>query len=568
MFSVDHAGSLYTSDTVINAPDANGKDLSIVGTYREGIGSTTTTGVGCSVTVNLLGISTNYVGLSSGPEFQLFEVENFTLTKPGYGFKKGDKFNLVGLSTDPNAGSLFIPFEIEVVDIFNDDIAAWQFGNIDYIDNIKPLQDGFRTRYPLYYQNQLVSFEIDNNDADSREIDLGPVLLVFINGVIQDPDVHYVFKGGTSIQFTTPPSTGDDVFIFFYRGTIGDDSFLFDINEVIKEGDTLELFKSPEVEANILSKDTTNYDQGEKRIVQTITTASVVETPFYQGAGVNNDDYKPLRWEKQKADKVFGGLLVSKARDSLEPQINPVANIIGVVTTGDGTINVDSTALFRDIDGLLTDDFNLFAIAPVGFGTTAAKGVNFELINDVPPLNTSVQGYIGLVTGITTSAGIGTDLGLVLQLDTNELVNDFNASYVQNLADGQPIKLYASGINTAGVITSIDTHDSDVVAISTYNVDNIYYAHSVSWDGSARTGVITCNIHSGQDVSGLVGVGSTLHPAALITWGKFSSFARDPVNPIALNVKGIEFDPELNNYPLVQRRNVGLRNTGALEKTL
>ena len=568
VFSVDHAGSLYTSDTILNAPDANGKDLSIVGTYREGIGSTTVTGVGCSVTVNLLGISTNYVGLSSGPEFELFEVENFTLTKPGYGFKKGDKFNLVGLSTDPDAGSLFIPFEIEVVDIFNDDIAAWQFGNIDYIDNIKPLQDGFRTRYPLYYQNQLVSFEIDNNDADSREIDLGPVLLVFINGVIQDPDVHYVFKGGTSIQFTTPPSTGDDVFIFFYRGTIGDDSFLFDINEVIKEGDTLELFKSPEVEANILSKDTTNYDQGEKRIVQTITTASVVETPFYQGAGVNNDDYKPLRWEKQKADKVFGGLLVSKARDSLEPQINPVANIIGVVTTGDGTINVDSTALFRDIDGLLTDDFNLFTIAPVGFGTTAAKGVNFEQINDVPPLNTAVQGYIGLVTGITTSAGIGTDLGLVLQLDTNELVNDFNASYVQNLADGQPIKLYASGINTAGVITSIDTHDSDVVAISTYNVDNIYYAHSVSWDGSSRTGVITCNIHSGQDVSGLVGVGSTLHPAALITWGKFSSFARDATNPVALNVKGIEFDPELNNYPLVQRRNVGLRNTGALEKTL
>ena len=115
---------------------------------------------------------------------------------------------------------MFSPFEIEVVDIFNDDIAAWQFGNIDYIDNIKPLQDGFRTRYPLYYQNQLVSFEIDNNDADSKEIDLGPVLLVFINGVIQDPDVHYVFKGGTSIQFTTPPSTGDDVFIFFFTITI------------------------------------------------------------------------------------------------------------------------------------------------------------------------------------------------------------------------------------------------------------------------------------------------------------------------------------------------------------
>ena len=569
IFSVDHAGSLYTSDAIITSPEPNGKDLSIEGNFRLGIGSTTVSGIGCSVTVDILGISTNFVGLSSGPEFELFEVEKFTLSKPGYGFKIGDKFNLVGLSTDPDAGDLFIPFEIEVVDIFNDDIAAWQFGNIDYIDNIKPFQDGFRTRYPLYYQNQLVSFEIDNNDQDSREIDLGPVLLVFVNGVLQDPDVHYVFKGGTSIQFTTAPSTQDDVFIFFYRGTIGDDSFLFDINEVIKEGDTLELFKSPEVENNTYTKDTTNFDQQEKRIVQTITTASVVETPFYQGAGVNNDDYKPLRWEKQKADKVFGGLLVSKARDSLEPQINPVANIIGVVTTGDGTINVDSTALFRDIDGLLTDDFNLFAIAPVGFGTTAAKGVNFEQINDVPPLNTAVQGYIGFVTGITTSAGIGTDLGLVLQLDTNELVNDFNASYVQNLDVGQPIKLYTSGVEpAAGIITSIDTHDSDVVAISTHYINNVYYIHSISWDGSSRTGVITCNIHSGTDVSGLVGVGSTLHPAALITWGKFSSFARDASNPVSLNTKGLTFDPELTNYPLVQRRNVGLRNTGALEKTL
>ena len=566
VFSVDHAGSLYTADTILTAPQPNGKDLSVVGNFRLGIGSTTVTGVGCSVTVDILGITTNYVGYSTSDEFRLFEVQKYFLSKPGYGFKKGDKFNLVGLSTDPNAGDLFIPFEIEVIDIFNDDIAAWQFGNIDYIDNIKPFQDGFRTRYPLYYQGQLVSFEIDNNDADSKEIDLGAVLLIFVNGVIQNPDENYVFRGGTSIQFSTPPSTSDDVFIFFYRGTIGNDSFFFDVNEVIKEGDYLELFKSPEVELNLLTKDTTNFAQNQERIVQTITTASVVETPFYQGSGVNNDEYKPIRWNKQKRDRVFGGSLVSKARDSLEPQINPVANVIGVVTTGDTIIYVDNTANFRDLDGLLDEDFGLLA---VGFGTTAARGVNVEQINAIPPLNTDVQGYIGFVTGITTSTGIGTDLGLVIQLDTNNLVNDFNASFVQEFQEGYPFKLYGTGVTpVAGVITSVDSHDSDIVAISTYYVDNVYYAHALSFDGSSRTGVITCNIHSGTDITGLVGVGSTSLPIGRITWGRFSSAQRDVTDPISLNTKGVDYDPDLNNYPIVQRRNVGLRNTGSLGKTL
>ena len=85
---------------------------------------------------------------------------------------------------------------------------------------------------------------------------------------------------------------------------------------------------------------------------------------------------------------------------------------------------------------------------------------------------------------------------------------------------------------------------------------------------SARTGVITCNIHSGTDVSGLVGIGSTLHPAARFTWGRFSSAIRDANYPLSLSVKGLGYDPDLNQWPIAQRRNIGLRNTGALGKTL
>ena len=568
IFSVDHAGTGYTSGTQLFAPEPSGDYLSIEGTFRQGLGSTTTTGVGASITVDVVGLTTNYIGYSTSPEFLLSEISEWTLSKTGYGFRKGDKFNVVGLSTDPNAGDLFIPFEIEVIDIFNDDIAAWQFGNLDYIDNIKPFQDGKRLRYPLYYQNQLISFEIDNNDPDSREIDLGPVLLIFVNGVLQEPNKHYTFNGGTSVSFETAPTIQDDVFIFFYRGTVGSDSSFFDVNEIIKEGDSVELFKSADLEMNKVAKNNSNFAQREPRIVVRIATASVVETPFYQGGGVNNDNYKPMRWNKQKIDRVFAGGLVSKARDSQEAQIYPTANILASYASTDTSLYVDHVDNFRDVDGLLDDDFGLFVYG-VGIGTTAQAGINWEFWNDIDPLNTDVKGYTGLVTGITTSTGIGTDLGIVFQLDMNALVNENNSSYVQDFKEGYPFKLFGSGITpAAGVITSTDTHDSDVIGISTYEVDNIYYASSLSWDGSARTGVITCNIHSGTDVSGLVGIGSTLHPAARFTWGRFSSAIRDANYPLSLSVKGLGYDPDLNQWPIAQRRNIGLRNTGALGKTL
>ena len=568
IYHIGSGGTNYSDTASLDVGDPNGSDLSIIGKYREGIGSTTLTGVGASITVDIIGVSTTYVGMSTSPEFSLNQVYIWKMTKFGYGFKKGDKFELAGLSTDPKAGDLFEPFEIEVIDIFNDDISAWQFGNIDYIDNIKPFQDGDRLRYPLYYQDQLVSFEIDNNDPDSREIDLAPVLMIFVNGILQEPNVHYTFNGGTSVSFETAPTVEDDVFIFFYRGTVGNDSVLFDVNEVIKIGDSLELFKSEELELNRVAVDASNFAQQEERIAVNITSASVLETPFYQGSGVNPDNFKPFRWNKQKEDKIFGGALVSKARDTLEAQIVPTANVLSGYAATATELFVDHVERFRDLDGQLTGDFGLYVFG-VGIGTTATAGVNWEVWNDIDPLNTDVQGYTGVVTGITTSAGIGTDLGLVFQLDMNALVNSQNAAYVQQFQEGYPFKLFASGINpAAGVITSVDSHDSDSIGISTFELDNIYYAHGLHWDGSARTGVITCNIHSGTDVTGLVGVGSTAFPAARFTWGRFSSATRNVGYPLALTVKGLDYNPDLDNYPVVKRTNTGLRNTGALGKTL
>ena len=115
----------------------------------------------------------------------------------------------------------------------------------------------------------------------------------------------------------------------------------------------------------------------------------------------------------------------SKARDSIEALIMPYAHIIGDFRTTDAEVFVDSTALFRGTTGALSDDsMGLFAFAEVGFGTTAQGGVNVENLTGVPILNANIQGYIGVVTGISTCPGIGTDLGLKIDFDIADLVNN------------------------------------------------------------------------------------------------------------------------------------------------
>ena len=561
IFTVNDGGSDYVNATAL-PPEPNGENMPIVGISRIGLGNTTQTGVGASISVQVLGVST-----ATGIGSTLFEVKEFEFSKKGYGFKRGDKFTVAGLSTDPNAGDDFQQFELEVVSVFTDQIASWQFGNIDYIDSIKADQDGNQKRFPLYYERNLVSFETDLNDLDSKEIDLSTVLLVFINGVIQEPGKNYDFTGGSVLEFTTAPTVEDNVVIFFYRGTIGQDSFIFDVKENVKVGDDLKINKSTDVEFNRVPQDSTSGSQERSRIVTRIDSAATVETPFYQGVGISNDVFKPVTWNKQKRDYIIEGSLVTKARDSIEALIMPYAHIIGDFRTTDAEVFVDSTALFRGTTGALSADaMGLFAFAEVGFGTTAQGGVNVENLTGVPILNANIQGYIGVVTGISTCPGIGTDLGLKIDFDIADLVN--NSVNVSGFTSDMPFKLYGTGINTLGAaVTSIFDHDSRIVSISTFYGDNIYQTSAITFKNNGRNGIITANIASYTDVSDFVGIGSTAVPYCHLTWGKFSGFSRE-ANPVAFGVSGFTYTDDLDNYPIVQRRGVGLRETGALPKRL
>ena len=65
IYNIANGGIDYSKNTPINSPMPSGELLSIEGKYREGLGNTTTTGVGASITVDIIGLTTNFVGYST-----------------------------------------------------------------------------------------------------------------------------------------------------------------------------------------------------------------------------------------------------------------------------------------------------------------------------------------------------------------------------------------------------------------------------------------------------------------------------------------------------------------------
>lgn len=513
------------------------ENLPVIGVSRIGLGQTTETGVGLLLNIEVSPSSSTGIGST------LFEINSFKITRNGYGFRKGDVFKPVGLITASGLSSPINEFTLTVLDTFNDSFACWQFGELDYIDSVKPYQDGIRTRFPLYYNGELLSFQIDDNDSNSQLIDLDSVLLIFINGILQEPNIAYQFNGGTFFEFTTPPKQEDNISIFFYRGTINDDSFLVNVNPLIKPGDTVQVFRNNSLN-NTITQD--------KRTVYSIASSNTIETETYRGLGIDENNLKPVYWTKQKSDLIINNEEVSKSRDSLETQVFPTANIIRSFTTSSTELFVDNTELFEyesssvsNIDAIIYDYKN--------------NSIEIDTIKNI----SIIEGFTCPVVGISTTTGIGTPLALKFNIITSP-------SNLSELKVGYPI--YINNTSVGFGVTSLGTTQSDIVAVSTSFLNNIYYVHAYD----STTGIITCNISSNTNIVGIATTGTEKYPVGNISWGRLSGFTRSS-SPISIGISaytssiGIttnSYSSGLSTYPTIQRRKYGLRNTGALSKKL
>ena len=614
VFNITNGGTGYTNPQIlVSEPSYAG--LGITGISRLGVGPTVDTGDGLLLDI-VVGAS-NTVGVGS----TYFSVNSFNIARNGYAFRKGDKFTPVGLVTDINVSSPVSELQFEVLEIFNDNFGAWQFGELDFIDSIKNYQDGVRIRFPLFYNGSLLSFE---KPEDSR-IELQNALLVIINGVIQEPGDSYTFEGGTSFAFSVPPKPSDNIDVFFYRGTRGlDDVFVDNILPTIEAGDTVQLFRDDLVSTTKTQNPRTVFD---------ITSSDKFETNLYLGDGIDEVNNKPLHWTKQKRDLEINGEVVAKTRKSTIAQVYPTAKVIFDIDSSDNRIFVDDVSNFtynmgtpppnyNALTALLVDQetepspanitatidgngsVNALTIANggsgytgstvqikfqnpfrvgVGIGTTATAtatvgaggvltgttitnpGLGYSSApNTIVPLPdptteslgviADVKGFSGIVTGIEAVSGWGGHSKAL------KFFLDRGASFGGDLQVGYPIMIRNTHIGTG--VTSVIESNSAVVGIGTTFLDNVYYVGEISVSGNV--GIVTCNIHSSTNTSGISSEGDFVGE---FSWGLFTSITRSN-NPISIGVTGKTVDVGLSTFPTIQRRGEGLRKTGALPETV
>jgi hypothetical protein len=608
-FDIIDAGSGYVNP-IIQIPSPSYENLPVIGVSRISTGSTISTGVGLLLNVEVSASSTTGIGST------LFQVSSFKITRQGYGFQKGDVFRPVGLVTAYGLNSPIYDFELTVLETFTDSFSAWQFGEVDYIDSIKIYQNGSRKRFPLFYKSKLLSFEKNLNDQDSKLIDFDSNLIIFINGILQEPKKSYIFEGGSTFIFTNPPNPEDDISIFFYKGSSDDSGFVATV-ETIKPGDDIQIMYNSRIPST---------EEQNARTVTNIISSDTLETILYEEQGVDDVNYKPLDWTKQKVDKIIDGSFVSKSRDSIEPQIYPTAKIIKSLNNTDTEIFVDSVDLFNyedippvdllfdsiifsgvkdpipgEIDILVSNSgtINSIIITNPGsgyIGTTADIKISLpqELggtraqaniaidngslsfpVNITNPgsgytTSNKVYGYIDLpttqyenisnVTNIDSFSGniigITTSVGIGTNLAINFTLDPSLSPFV-GLGVNYYVYIYDTIVGNG--VTSIINNDQQIIGIGTQFLDNIYYINAFD----ASVGIITCNIQSTSSI----GIGTTGAIVGKISFGRITGFSRSS-SPISLDLESFTVDSGLSTFPTIQRRGYGLRNTGSITKIL
>ena len=392
-FNIVSAGTSYVNPRLL-IPEPIYENLPVIGISRLDTGITTETGSNLLLNVEVSSAKTS-VGIGS----TLFEISNFSVSRPGHSFKVGDKFKPVGLVTAKHLSAPIQEFELEVIDIFRDSFSAWQFGEIDFIDSIQTLQNGVDRRFPLFFNGQLLSFEKDPSNAISSLIDLDAVLLIFVNGVLQNPKESYIFEGGSTFTFNEAPDPEDKVDIFFYKGEENVDVELIDVQESIKIGDAVRVLKNENI--GLTTTQTRN------RIAKQIISADQLETDIYNDVGINVDDVKPVRWEKQKKDLILNGKIINKTRSVLEPQIYPTAKIIGDLTTTNGPGANPG-------DGIFVDDATPFLYEKIMYSKSGDS--------EVDALITSGQGEVSVAAAATAIVASDGTISSIVMTETGERI--------------------------------------------------------------------------------------------------------------------------------------------------
>ena len=278
-------------------------------------------GVGQSATIDI------QVGAGGG-------VIDYQLQQEGFGYGNGEILTVpVGGATGIPTSGTFSEFQITVDQIFDDKFNGFSLGVLEVLDNFDSEFDGVKKSFRLFINELPLSIQ----SAPGSPVEVDKTLLIFINDILQQPEVAYNFTGGGTVQFVEAPQAGDSSKVLFYKGSGEIDVIFTDILETIKTGDTLDINNNPEVGQGI------SLDEDPRTVVG-INTIDAVSTNLYNGPGVTDDTTlsRPVTWCKQQIDKIINGQEVGKDRIEYEPEIYPTSYLIQPVGVGSTVAYVDS----------------------------------------------------------------------------------------------------------------------------------------------------------------------------------------------------------------------------------
>ena len=477
--AVTNAGSGYTST---NPPEVV-FDEPFSYTNLPLIYDKQTVGVGTNATVDIV--------VGQGSSVIDFEIKYF-----GHGYGNGEVLTVgvggtVGIPTDTT--KTFEEFALIVDEVHDDKFNGWSLGVLEVLDSLDDKFNGSKVAFRLTLNGD--SFAV--RAAKGSNIEVDKTLLVFINEVLQEPEIAYTFSGGSVITFAEPPDAGDKSKILFYKGTGDLDVTFKDILETVKVGDNLEINNNPEKSQGI------GLDQ-DPRVVTGINTVDSVSTNPYVGPGITTDQTltRPVNWTRQTEDLIINGEKIGKDRVHYEPWIYPTAYLTQPVGVGSTVAYVDtlrpffdsrneqSIRTFQDTILITSQDTKTAAAATATVGS-AGTVTSLTITNagagytQTPTVYMTHPVGLGTTTAATATASITS--GIVTTLTVS---GSGGTGYATTLAPSvliQPPKLINEKI-------SVDAYAGDygiVVGLGTtysglYSTDQLFFDLFIPYDSYMR----------------------------------------------------------------------------------
>ena len=283
------------------------------------------------------GSSVQGIGQSATIDIQVGaggSVIDYQLKQEGFAYGNGEILTVpVGGATGIPTSGTFSEFQVSIQEVYQDDFNGFSIGQLQVLDNFDSQFDSLNKSFRLSVNDVALSIQ----SAPGSPVEVDKTLLIFINDVLQQPEVAYNFSGGGSVQFVEAPQVGDSSKVLFYKGSGDVDVVFTDVLETVKVGDTLDINNDPERGQGIALDE-------DPRTVVGINTIDSVETVDYIGPGITEDTTltRPVTWCKQLIDKIIDGQEIGKNRVEYEPLIYPTSYLIQPISLASTIAYVDN----------------------------------------------------------------------------------------------------------------------------------------------------------------------------------------------------------------------------------